>query len=791
MPVLIVISTMFTKTSSIKAGSRGKTQMIFKPAKITALIIATLFTIPPIMAETTFEHTNHLANTFSPYLQQHAHNPVDWYPWGEEALEKARRENKPILISIGYSTCYWCHVLEREVFTQDDAAKIMNENFINIKIDREVRPDIDEIYMTATQLITGRGGWPNNLVLTHDLKPFAAVTYLPKKRWIDMMLQISDRWKNKNPQLNAQANKVTDALKHALSGKQPLLASLPADSLAQQIYAAKTRAYDNRNGGFGTGMKFPQETGMLFLLNHARNTETPQALEMVKNTVDNMLHGGIHDHIGGGFHRYATDAQWRIPHFEKMLYSQALMTLVLAQLYEETNAPHYKHALTRLLDYIARDMTDKDGAFYSAQDAETNAIEGAYYVWNETELQEVLAENEYSALMSTYKTQDPPHFSGHKHPNGDVLYRSKNLPDNAAPETLDRIFGKLLSVRQKREAPLRDEKILSAWNGMMIYALAESSRVLDNPTYLEHAEKAAQFILNNMKQEDGRLYRIYMNGEPHQNAFLEDYAWLARGLMALYRETKNDTYKADAIQLIETADLYLLDKTSGAYFMSDDSDALLIRLKIGHDAGSLPPGNPVMAHVFVDLYTATGEQIWKDKLTDMVSAFGQNIIDNPTMYSHMIHAMMRIESPKATVTPPRATANDTRPAIQSKDKVNVQAQIIQSQSTDTHKSVTITIKIDDGWHLNANPASLDFLIPTVINIQSEQSSTVQVDYPKTHTIKTPLATIQVYKDTIEINATIDSEQTIETSKIRALIQVQACQEGICYPPSQITVEVSD
>lgn len=757
------------------------------------MILMTLFAINPAVAETTPENTNHLINAFSPYLQQHAHNPVNWYPWGNEALEKARRENKPILISIGYSTCYWCHVLEREVFTQDDAAKIMNDNFINIKIDREVRPDIDEIYMSATQLITGRGGWPNNVILTHDLKPFAAVTYLPKKRWIDMMQGISSAWKNNQPQINAQANKVTNALRNTLSGKQPLLASLPAEPLAQKIYAAKIRAYDNRNGGFGTGMKFPQETGMLFLLDHARNTNTQQALEMVKNTVNNMLRGGIHDHIGGGFHRYATDSQWRIPHFEKMLYNQALMALVLAQLYEETNAPHYKHALTRLLDYIARDMTDRDGAFYSAQDAETNAVEGAYYVWNETELQEVLAENEYATLMSTYKTQDPPHFSGHKHPDGDVLYRSKDLPNNTAPETLDYIFSKLLSVRQKREAPLRDDKILSAWNGMMISALAESARVLSNPLYLERAEKAAQFILNNMKQEDGRIYRIYMDGQPHQTAFLEDYAWLARGLMALYRETGNDIYKAEAIKLIETTDLYLLDKSSNAYFISDNSDALLIRLKTGHDAGSLPPGNPVMAHAFVDLYAATNEQIWKDKLTDIISAFGQDLIDNPTMYSHMIHAMVRMETPKAAATsaPETATPQNTAPTIASKDKVNVQAQIIQSQSTATHKSVTVTIKIADGWHLNANPASLDFLIPTVIDIQSEQETTVQISYPKAHAMETSLGAINTFKGTIKVNAAINSKQTIDASKMRALMQVQACQEDTCYPPSQITVKVSN
>lgn len=773
----------------------GENMKLSCAIKTKHLIVATLMalsTLPIPTAKSAPEHTNQLTNSFSPYLQQHAHNPVNWYPWGVEALEKARRENKPILISIGYSTCYWCHVLEREVFTQVDAAKIMNDNFINIKIDREVRPDIDEIYITATQLITGRGGWPNNVILTHDLKPFAAVTYLPKNRWMDMMLKISSAWENKYPQISTQANQVTDSLRRTLSGKQPLLASLPVKTLAQKIYIARTRAYDNRNGGFGTGMKFPQETGMLFLLDHAQNAKTPQALEMVKNTVDHMLRGGIHDHIGGGFHRYATDSQWRIPHFEKMLYNQALMALALAQLYEETNADHYKHTLIRLLDYIARDMTDKGGAFYSAQDAETNAVEGAYYVWNDPELKETLEVDEYNTLMSIYTTQDPPHFSGHKHPDGDVLYLKNDLPDDMPPETMDRILAKLLSARQKREVPLRDEKILSAWNGMMIYALAESSRVLSNTTYLEHAEKAAQFILNNMKKEDGRLYRIYIDGKPHQNAFLEDYAWLARGLMALHRATENDAYKAEAEKLITTADLYFLDKKSGAYFMSDDSDALLIRLKTGHDSGSLPPGNPVMAHAFVDLYTATHDQIWKNKMTGIVSAFGQDIIDNPTMYSHMIHAMMRMENPTTTATkPPRAAINDAIPAIQSKDKISAQAHIIQNRSTNTHKAVTVTIKIEDGWHVNANPASLDFLIPTAVDIQSEQKSTVQVNYPKAHAMETPFGAINTFKDTIAINATIISDKTIDVSKMRALIQVQACQKDTCYPPSQITLDISD
>lgn len=281
-------------------------------------------------------------------------------------MEKAKREDKPILVSVGYSTCYWCHVLERETFEHEDAAKIMNEHFVSIKVDREVRPDVDELYMTATQFMTGSGGWPNNVFLTPDLKPFYAVTYLPKDRWMDMTRQIGAAWKSERKQMEAQASQMESAIKKYMAGTEPVQASLPTQDLAQNVYGTKAMSYDSRYGGFGAGTKFPQETGLLFLLSLTKTDNGKQALSMVQNTVDHMLAGGIHDHIGGGFHRYSTEAKWRIPHFEKMLYNQALMAAVLAQLFEKTGEARYKHALVRLLDYVARDMTDAGGAFYSA-----------------------------------------------------------------------------------------------------------------------------------------------------------------------------------------------------------------------------------------------------------------------------------------------------------------------------------------------------------------------------------------------------------------------------------------
>ncbi len=742
---------------------------------------------------TKHQKANHLADSFSPYLRQHKYNPVEWYEWSDEALERARRENKPILLSVGYSTCYWCHVLEREVFMQHDAAAIMNEYFINIKVDREVRPDIDKIYMVATQSLTGSGGWPNNVFLTPDLKPFYAATYLPKDRWMAVTQKIALLWSTQRAELDVQSETLAEAVSRALSVMPPLQASLPIQDFAKRAYLTKKSSYDKRNGGFGTGIKFPEETDLLFLIDYAKISNDNEALKMAQNTVDHMLAGGIHDHVGGGFHRYSTDPQWHIPHFEKMLYNQARMAVVLARLYEQTNEPRYKHALERLLDYVEREMTHpQSGAFYSAQDAETDAIEGAYYVWSDKDLKSVLGADDYDVLMEYYQMANIPHIPGHKSPDGAVLYRTKDVPDEEAQKKIDGILGKLLSVRQKRDAPLRDEKIMTAWNGMMIMAMAEAGRVIKDDRYFVRGEKAAQFILSNMRQKDGRLYRIFMDGKAHQRAFLEDYAWLARGLIALHRATGKDTYRDAVINIIEAADRDFADQESGGYFMTDGREDLFVRIKAGDNAGALPSGNAVMAHVLVALYRATGDQKWKDKLDTMVSAFAQGIIGGPHVYSHMIHALLNIESPQNTASAAKdITANKlSSSSAESKDKVNVLARIIPESSNDKRKTVRVVIKVEEGWHINANPASLDLLIPTVVDVQTEQQSAQDVTYPKAKHMKTPLGDVRVFDGAVEIISVVQVGDTIDESTMRALIQVQACKDDTCYAPSQISVDVT-
>ncbi len=742
---------------------------------------------------------NHLAGSFSRYLRQHAHNPVDWYPWDDEALEKAKAENKPILVSIGYSTCYWCHVLEREVFSQEDVARAMNENFVSIKVDREVRPDIDEIYMFATQMLTGSGGWPNNVLLTPDLKPFFAVTYLPKDQWMRLVANTADLWANKRPQLEQQADQITAYLRQFFSGGKPLLASMPADRISGEYFSNLKMGYDSRYGGFGTGTKFPQEPNLLFLLDYASATSDDQALAMVENTALHMIQGGIHDHVGGGFHRYATEREWKVPHFEKMLYNQGLLASVLAELYERTDKPEYKRRLTRLLDFVARDMTADNGAFYSAWDAETDAVEGDFYVWNKTELQQVLDTEDDDFLTTRYDFAPLPHFPGHKYPDGEVLYQKSEVKDLTDQDRLDEIFAKLLAVRSQRNKPLRDEKIVTAWNGMMIAGLADAGRILDDPAYIQKADKAARFILDTMRGKDGVLFRIYMEGQPHQNAFLDDYAWLAKGLMALYRATGDAYYKDQTLSLLEAADRLLLDKDTGSYYLTDGGDKLPVRIRQGMDTGALPSDNAVMAHVFVDLYRATDDVQWKDRAERLISAFSQGFLEQTNSYGHMIHALMRLNEPEdkkwldPVVARAGTAAAQPSPAAsaqeESKNKVKVHTHILHEQSTDTKKIVEITVDIEDGWHLNANPASLDFLIPTTADIQTDQPSEVNITYPKAENYTTSLGEIGVYTGKAKITATVTAEQPIDESKMRLLMQVQACRESTCYPPSQIAVNI--
>jgi len=731
--------------------------------------------------------TNRLASAASPYLKQHAHNPVDWYPWGPEALTKARQENKPIILSIGYSTCYWCHVMERTVFEKEDAAALMNQHFISIKVDNEERPDLDEIYMIATQLIHHQGGWPNNLLLTPDMKPFFAATYMPKESWMAMLESAAQHWQvpdNRQTVLQ-QADQMAAVLQNYFGAQQrSAKVILPVQKIVRDYTGFLNSTFDNRYGGFGTGMKFAQEIKLFFLLDKYRIDGDKKALHMVRYTVDNILAGGIHDHIGGGVHRYATDRKWRVPHFEKMLYNQAYMASILAGLYELTSDEAYSRALSHMSAFITRRMTDSGGAFYTALDAETDAVEGDYYVWTTEQLRTTLEDDDFYFMMSLYSREALPHFPGHEYPEGKVLFRTAKTEDR---QLLADIQNKLLKVRLTRKSPRLDDKIITAWNGMMVEGYATAGHILDNQDYIDRAAHAAGFIWDRLRDEQGTLYRIYADDKTYQRAFLEDYAWLAKGMVSLYRATWDKSWLDRTQELIKQTDRYFLDEKNGGYFFTDGKENLLTRIKQGDDTGVQPSANAVLAHVFIDLYDVTGEKNWLDKADMIFSAFAEKITANPLGFGHMVHALMRKDqliSEEVTIQNPLAPEQNLS-ALESRDKVTAQAEIIAEDSTPTQKTIIVTLEVEEDWHINAHPATLAFLIPTVLDIQTDVVSHVDISYPEPESLQLPLGEVDVYSGTVNIKGIVRAQDEIDPETIRILLQIQACKDDICLSPSQI------
>ncbi|MGD9791214.1 MAG: DUF255 domain-containing protein [Phycisphaerales bacterium] len=797
-----------------------------------------------------FKHTNRLANTTSPYLLQHAHNPVDWYPWGPEALERARKEGKPIFLSVGYSTCYWCHVMEREVFENEAIAALMNERFICIKVDREERPDLDEIYMMATQLMTQHGGWPNSVFLTPDLKPFFAGTYFGptdqpgRPGFGSLVTQLGEAWKTQRDKINEVSGRAGEAIKNVLGER---LASIPkatldaalVDSAVQQIAAA----YDPRDGGFGLAPKFPSDFYYSFLLDvHAKriasgNKDEP-TLAMVTGTLDAMAAGGIHDHVSGGFHRYATDSQWKVPHFEKMLYNQAHLAVGYLDAYAATGEARHAEASRGIFRFVNEVFTGPQGQFYSALDAETDAVEGAYYTWTREEITRVLGDKDAAVFMGAFELADVPIFPGHKHPEGGTLVRRSRGEVNTSEITA--MLGKLAAVRKARKLPRLDDKAIAAWNGMMIDAYAHGADVLKDDAYRAAAAKAASFVLEHMRTPDGRLLRsVRLAAEANapastQEGFLEDYAFVTRGLLALRRIEPDAAQKAKWLEAAKSlqlkADELFWDKTNGGYFFATPQPDLIARGKdIGDNA--TPGGNSVMAHNLIELAAATGDGgaggvKYRERAEQLLGAFSGAMAQSPRGSVHMIHALHRflatlvapVTSPaahaavaiKASSTPalPGAASatNDSSSHVQIDASVNPVGGTQASASPGEAVTVTATFHIDNDWHINANPASAEFLIATVVDVRAiappgategPKIGVVDVTYPKPTTLKVEglgAESISVYVGTVRISATFRIPTDAvpgSTIPLRVLAKFQACSDaGVCLAPAEWTAEMS-
>lgn len=581
----------------------------------------------------TAQTTNRLANEKSPYLLQHARNPVDWYPWGDEAFKKAKDEDKPIFLSLGYSTCHWCHVMERESFEDNEVAELLNKHFVSIKVDREERPDIDTIYMSVCQAMTGHGGWPLTVVMTPEKKPFFAGTYFPKKSSrglpgvIDLLSQISSLWENEKERVLSSSREITQFLKDSLAVQ--VKGELDEDVL-HRAYSYFKEAFDRQFCGFGRAPKFPTPHNLTFLLRYWKMTGKPEALEMVEKTLDSMYLGGIYDHIGFGFARYSTDHKWLVPHFEKMLYDNAQLAIAYLEGFQATGKAKYAEIARDIFSYVLRDMTSPGGGFFSAEDADSEGEEGTFYIWTPLEITSVLGEDEGSRFCKAYGITDKGNFEGKSIPN---------LIDTGFTEGFETAREKLFAARERREHPFKDDKILTAWNGLMIAALAIGYRVLGEPQYQKAAESAVNFISNSLIRSDGRLLARYRDGEAAYPGYVEDYAFLIWGLIELYEATFTLDYLKTALELNTELLRYFWDEDNGGLFQyGSDAENLITRPKEAYD-GAVPSGNSVAALNFLRLAHLTGDSSLEEKSATQLKAFGGSINEAPAGYTFFLMAV--------------------------------------------------------------------------------------------------------------------------------------------------------
>lgn len=643
------------------------------------------------------EHTNRLAHEKSPYLLQHGHNPVDWYSWGEEAFAKARRENKPIFLSVGYSTCHWCHVMAHESFENDEVAAIMNREFVNIKVDREERPDVDRVYMTFVQATTGSGGWPMSVWLTPDLKPFVGGTYFPPEErygqpaFTKVLERIATAWKEDHDKIAGQGSKIVEALRESQSAApgEGKIDGLVADAAYRQI----DRSYDPKEGGFGNAPKFPRPVTLNFLTRfYARDPKSDagkHAIDMALFTLRKMAAGGMHDHIGGGFHRYSVDRYWHVPHFEKMLYDQAQLAVAYLNAFQITGDKQYESVARDILDYVARDMTSKEGGFFSAEDADSPIVEtdvsshktaeGAFYVWTKKEVDDALGD---SADVFDFHYGVQPHGNAPEGSDPHDEFRGKNIlierhtiletaarfnkSEQEIGTLLTESRQKLFRIRVQRSRPHLDDKILAAWNGLMISAFARAAQVLDDQRYLEVAIRAANFVRAKLYDSSRNiLYRSYRDGRSNIEGFADDYATVIQGLLDLYESSFDVEYLKFAIQLQETQDQLFFDEKNGGYFSNSGRDkSVFVRMKDDND-GAEPAASSIAALNLLRLSQIYDDPELAERAKKTIEAFAAVLMQFPSGMPQMLVAVENsLGKPRQIVIAGKKDSPETKALIQ-------------------------------------------------------------------------------------------------------------------------------
>jgi uncharacterized protein len=701
--------------------------------------------------------SNRLAHETSPYLLQHAHNPVDWYPWGAEAFEAARQQNRPIFLSVGYSTCYWCHVMERQSFENESIAAEMNRRFINIKVDREERPDVDQLYMNAVQALSGQGGWPMSVFLAPDLRPFYGGTYYPpadahgRIGFPRLLVAVDDAWHNRRGEIDRMGDELVQVL-HRMA--QPPLAKGPIqidEAFIEDLLDRSTSDYDPEYGGFGSAPKFPRETLLELILVHQRHSPNDERMKQLLHTLDAMANGGIRDHLGGAFHRYSTDDHWLVPHFEIMLYDNAMLAWVYAEAYAQTNLPRYASVARGILDFVLREMTSPQGAFYTAIDAEVDAQEGLSYLWTAEEIAEVLgADAEF--FNRVYGVSAGPNFADPHHGNGvpdkNILHLSEPIAANFE-EKLAPMRQALYAQRRQRKQPLLDTKVLTSWNALMIRALAHAGNVLKEARYTQAAAKAADFLLETHRNVDGALCRVSRDGQVKGMGFLDDYAFMVRALLDCGRLNQ-------ARELADWMREKFLDRDGGGFFFTSEGDKeLIVRQKTGSDT-PLPSGNAVAAAVMLELNQDQIAQGTLNCFAGQIQNYGQGMSAMvQTAFQYFLrHGPLSVGGSE----------------IEAKDIVTLSANWSRPDVLD------VRLSIADGYHINAYDAG-GGLTPTRLSVSGELVAVI--DYPAGEKKVFPFADrpISIYDGQISIivrfaHAVVETPVTLQ-------LQFQPCDQTSC------------
>jgi len=737
-------------------------------------------------------HTNALAGESSPYLRLHQHNPVDWHPWGEKALVRAVEEDRPIFLSVGYSTCYWCHVMERESFSDPGIAALMNEHFVNIKVDREERPDIDEIYMVATQVLIHQGGWPNSVFLTPALEPFFAGTYFPpedqhgRPGFRTVLRSLADAWVERRDDVGEQGASVVGAIRHYFEERDGPTENPPGALPAKRSLATLERQFDAQWGGFGGAPKFPSVPNLWVAETFAG--EAGEARRMLDATLDQMARGGIYDQLAGGFHRYATDAEWKIPHFEKMLYDNGLLLELYARHAERSGSEQSKRIVDETVRFLQREMQAEGGAFWSAIDAETDGHEGAYYVWTQEELIDVLGREDAAFLAPILGFQGAPFFEQTHY----VLHWPDTLEAQAERRHEDpgALFGevrplldRLLEVRTTRDRPATDEKVLADWNGTAIAGLTEAGRVSGDPLALRLASEAAEFVWTELRTPKGVLLHSWHGGQGRIEAFLSDYAFLTHGLLALHRATGDDKWLERSIALVEEQEERLASP-EGAFFAAAEGDDLIVRSQDVFD-GALPSSSGLAVANLLRLAERTSDTAWRSRAEKALCAHGALIEKRPEAVRTLALAAASF-APESTRPAHSQTEAELRDARDEPVAVDLRLtpaatdESARDENTETHH-FELSLQISTGWHVYANEQTLAWVPRT--ELAARDAELTAVAYPPGAV--GPEEGVEIYAGHIVISGAC----RVAGPEPTLTLTYQACDDTRCLSPATLDVRI--